>query len=90
MDRIHAPTEPAGARLRRDDLAQPAYGGPRNELFAEQGPKDAFGLVGHLGQYVIVVPSKGLTVVRLGKTDGPERPALVHALAEIVALYPSR
>jgi hypothetical protein len=39
---------------------------------------------------VIVVPSKGLTIVRLGKTDGPERPALVRALAEIVALYPSR
>jgi CubicO group peptidase (beta-lactamase class C family) len=65
-------------------------GGKRNELFAAQGPKDAFGLVGHLGQYVIVVPSKGLTIVRLGKTDGPERPALVRALAEIVALYPSR
>jgi CubicO group peptidase (beta-lactamase class C family) len=65
-------------------------GGQRDELFAEQGPKDAFGLVGHLGQYVIVVPSKGLTIVRLGKTDGPERPALVRALAEMVALYPSR
>jgi CubicO group peptidase (beta-lactamase class C family) len=65
-------------------------GGKRNELFADQGPKDAFGLVGHLGQYVIVVPSKGLTVVRLGKTDGPDRPALVRAIAEIAALYPSR
>ena len=65
-------------------------GGKRNELFADQGPKDAFGLVGHLGQYVIVVPSKGLTIVRLGKTDGPDRPALVRAIAEIAALYPSR
>jgi CubicO group peptidase (beta-lactamase class C family) len=65
-------------------------GNKRDELFAEQGPKDAFGLVGHLGQYVIVVPSKGLTIVRLGKSDGPQRPALVKALGEIVALYPSR
>jgi CubicO group peptidase (beta-lactamase class C family) len=65
-------------------------GNQRDELFAEQGPKDAFGLVGHLGQYVIVVPSKGLTIVRLGKSDGPQRPALVKALGEIVALYPSR
>jgi CubicO group peptidase (beta-lactamase class C family) len=65
-------------------------GGQRDELFAAQGPKDAFALVGHLGQYVIVVPSKGLTIVRLGKTDRPELPALVHAIAEIVALYPSR
>ena len=65
-------------------------GGKRNELFADQGPKDAFGLVGHLGQYVIVSPSQGLTIVRLGKTDGKDRPALVQALAKIAALYPSR
>jgi CubicO group peptidase (beta-lactamase class C family) len=62
----------------------------RNELFASQGPKDAFGLVGHLGQYVIVIPSAGVTIVRLGKTDGKDRPALVQALAKVAALYPSR
>jgi len=65
-------------------------GEKRDELFADQGPKDAFGLVGHLGQYVIVSPSQGLTIVRLGKTDGKDRPALVDALAKIAALYPSR
>lgn len=65
-------------------------GGKRDELFAEQGPSDAFALVGHLGQYVIVIPSADLTIVRLGKTDAPDRPALVEALAEIAALYPSR
>jgi len=65
-------------------------GSKRNELFAEQGPRDAFALVGHLGQYVIVSPSQQLTIVRLGKTDGGDRPALVRALAEIAALYPSR
>jgi CubicO group peptidase (beta-lactamase class C family) len=65
-------------------------GTERNELFARQGPKDAFSLVGHLGQYVIVIPSAGLTIVRLGKTDGRDRPALVQALAKIAALYPSR
>jgi len=65
-------------------------GGQRDMLFAEQGPKDAFSLIGHLGQYVIVSPSQGLTIVRLGKTDGKDRPALVRALAELSALYPSR
>jgi CubicO group peptidase (beta-lactamase class C family) len=65
-------------------------GKDRSVLFAEQGPKDAFALVGHLGQYVIVSPSQQLTIVRLGKTDGKDRPALVAALARIAALYPSR
>jgi len=64
-------------------------GGKRNELFAAQGPRDAFGLVGHLGQYVIVIPSRDLTIVRLGKTDGADRPALVKALAKVAALFPS-
>ena len=63
-------------------------GGERDELFAGQGPGDAFALNGHLGQYVIVVPSRRLTIVRLGKTDEADRAALVDALAEIVALYP--
>lgn len=65
-------------------------GTERRHLFPEQGPKDAFALIGHLGQYVIVVPSEGLTIVRLGKTDAKDRPALVEALAKIAALYPSR
>nr|WP_166177871.1 serine hydrolase [Altererythrobacter segetis] len=65
-------------------------GGKRDELYAKQGPHDAFALVGHLGQYVIVSPSQGLTIVRLGKTDGKDRPALIDSLAKIAALYPSR
>ena len=65
-------------------------GTKRDVLFAQQGPRDAFAAVGHLGQYVIVIPSEGLTIVRLGKTDEVDRPALVDALANIAALYPSR
>jgi CubicO group peptidase (beta-lactamase class C family) len=63
-------------------------GGERKVLFPDQGPASLFAAVGHLGQYVIVSPSQKLTVVRLGKTDDVDRPALVEALAEIVALYP--
>ena len=63
-------------------------GGTRKVLFPEQGPESLFAAVGHLGQYVIVSPRQQLVVVRLGKTDDADRPALVDALAEIVALYP--
>ena len=65
-----------------------ASGGEREVLFPEAGPKSLFGAVGHLGQYVLVSPGQKLTVVRLGKTDEPDRDALVDALAKIVALYP--
>lgn len=86
--------------MRTSSPASPDYGGQlwlnrfsdsnRNSLFAERGPEDAFAAIGHLGQYIIVVPSKRLTIVRLGKTDGPDRDALVEELADIVRLYPSR
>ena len=63
-------------------------GGEREMLFADRGPADLVAAVGHLGQYVLVSAGRKVTVVRLGKTDQDERPALVEALAEIVALYP--
>jgi CubicO group peptidase (beta-lactamase class C family) len=63
-------------------------GGEREVLFPRQGPASLFGAVGHLGQYVLVSPRQQLVVVRLGKTDDADRPALVDALAKIVALYP--
>lgn len=62
-------------------------GTDRDVLFADQGPDSAFALVGHLGQYVIVSPEQRLTVVRLGRTEEAERPALVAEIAKIFALY---
>jgi CubicO group peptidase (beta-lactamase class C family) len=62
-------------------------GGERDVLFSEEGPDDLFAAVGHLGQYVLVSPSRRLTVVRLGKTDEKDRAALVDALETIVDLY---
>lgn len=57
------------------------------ELFPGRGKANIFAAIGHLGQYIIVSPDQELTLVRLGKTDGPMRAALVRKLADIVALY---
>jgi len=63
-------------------------GTDRQVLFAERGPGDLVGMVGHLGQYVLVSPGRKLTVVRLGKTQNKEeRARLEDALGDIVALY---
>jgi CubicO group peptidase (beta-lactamase class C family) len=79
-----APDYGATVWLNRDS------GSERRMLFPDRGPESLFAAIGHLGQYVLVSPGQRLTVVRLGKTDQPDRPALVEALAEIVALYPER
>jgi len=75
----------------------PGYGGQiwlntpqpdgHEELFPNRGPHNIFACVGHLGQYVIVSPDQQLTIVRLGKTDSPQRAALVEKLADIEQLY---
>ena len=64
-------------------------GTERDVLFAERGPADLFSMVGHLGQYVMVSPSRKLTVVRLGHTPSDARDALEEELADIFDLYPS-
>lgn len=65
-------------------------GTDRDFMFHDRAPDTAFELAGYLGQYVIVSPEQGLTVVRLGVTESEDRPALVDELADIFALYPGR
>lgn len=79
----HAPDYGAQIWLNRPS------GTDRNELFADRGPADLVAMIGHLGQYVLVSPSRHLVVVRLGKTDDDTRRPLIDALGDIVALYPS-
>jgi len=57
--------------------------GQPNELFPGEASADIFAAVGYRGQYVIVVPDRGLTIVRLGNTNEPDVPALRHALARL-------
>lgn len=58
--------------------------GKDNVLFWRAGPADAFAAIGHLGQYVIVVPSRRLVVVRLGKTQDEALQPVRDALARLV------
>lgn len=81
--------------VRTPSPANPGYGGqfwlnrrPVNgkdeALFWRKGPADAYAAIGHLGQYVIVVPSRRLVVVRLGKTQDDDLQPVRDALARLV------
>jgi len=55
-----------------------------------KGPMDAFAAEGHAGQVILIVPSKALTLVRLGlAADGPAQWAdLGDWLTPIVNAFP--
>ncbi len=59
-------------------------------LFGERGPKSAFAMIGHMGQFVIVAPDRKLVIARLGHSNSEEIPREVQELADIVELYPGR
>jgi len=59
-------------------------------LLPGRAPADLFACIGHLGQYVLVSPEQKLTVVRLGKSDSPQRKVVLDHLAEVVAMFPKR
>ena len=86
--------------VREPSPTNPGYGGqfwlnrkPANgkdeALFWRAGPADAYAAIGHLGQYVIVVPSRRLVVVRLGKTQDDVLQPVRDALAKLVNSVPA-
>ena len=86
--RTSSPASPDyGAQLWLNRNAEEA---DRDGFFGGRISTDIFGLRGHLGQYVHVSPAQGLTVVRLGKSEGDEGRAAEGRIAELMALYPLR
>lgn len=85
--RTPAPTNPAYGGQFWLNRARPAGG--EAALFPAQGPTDAYAAIGHLGQYVIVVPSKRLVVVRLGKTQDDALAPVRTALGRLVNAFPN-
>lgn len=57
-------------------------------LFPNRAPNTLFAFNGHLGQYIMVSPEQGLTVVRLGNTPDSElREAVAMRLARIFEAF---
>ena len=48
-------------------------------------PTDAYSMNGFQGQYVVIIPSHQLVVVRLGFTPNPVRPGMNQLLSDIIA-----
>ncbi len=59
-------------------------------LFPDRAPASLFSLIGHMGQYVLVSPDQGITVVRLGHSNSDERPPMLQEAADVIGLYPVR
>ncbi len=67
--------------LNRHGTTEPA------SLFPDKGPADLFACEGHLGQFVLVSPSRRLVVVRLGMTPEVDTGKVAAHLGDIVALF---
>lgn len=70
-------------------LNKPRPAGENPALFPGRGPSSLFACLGHQGQYIVISPAQGLTIVRLGVTPENQQPAVREALARLVELFPA-
>lgn len=71
-------------------LNRPLPEGEEQPLFPDRAPNSLFSLIGHMGQYVLVSPEQGVTLVRLGHSGREERQAMLQQAADVLELYPER
>lgn len=64
-------------------LNKPRPPGSGEALWPGEGPSDIFAMLGHQGQYVVVSPSRRLTIVRLGISTKAEIPQVRGAIREL-------
>ncbi len=62
--------------------------GAEKVMFVGDAPRSLYAANGLRGQYVIVSPAQGLTIVRLGVTSDDQMPALREGLARIIRKFP--
>ncbi len=76
-----APTDPGyGGHLW---LNKPRPAGSGKALWPGKGPSDIYAMLGHQGQYVVVSPSRRLTIVRLGISTKAEIPQVRGAIRDL-------
>jgi CubicO group peptidase (beta-lactamase class C family) len=88
VDFVRTPSKLDGGYGGQFWLNRPRPPGSDPALFPGQGPADAYAAIGHLGQYVVIVPSKRLVVVRLGRTLDHQLQPVRTALGVLVNSYP--
>jgi len=77
--------------------ANAAYGGQiwlnraseQSMLFPGEALPGIAGAVGNRGQFLLVSPAQGLTIVRLGNSEAGEMPALRRAMARLARRFPA-
>ncbi len=76
-----------GAHLWRN---RPREDGRSEVVFGGLGPQDAVAALGHRGQYILVIPSRRLTVVRLGYSTAEQQAALNDRMLSLAELFPAQ